>query len=282
MEMRPDRLAAEISAAIAPFSGTVGVWGRRLPAGEVLAVRADEPFETASAIKTLIMATAFRRVRDGLDALDAPVTYAPEHAVLGSGVLRELTPGLGLPLRDVLALMITVSDNIATNMIIDRVGGVPAVNAEAGRQGLGRTRLLARLDFESGANDRGFGRSTPAEMGLLYERLHAGACVGPDEDRQMIEILLRQQFNTALTRELPYEWIAPPHIRGQAPLLRIASKSGAWEGCRCDCGLFFGPGGDYVLGVWSRGCADLRFHVDNEAMRVLPRVSRLVWEAWGA
>jgi len=274
-------LVDAVALAVRDFSGTVGVWGRRLPGGEVLALNAGQAFETASAIKTLIMAAALRRVRDGADALDAELVFEPSQYVMGSGVLRELTPGLHLTLRDALVLMIAVSDNIATNMVIDRVGGVGAVNAFAAAQGMAATRLLAKLDFESGINDEGFGRSTPEEIGRLYERIHQGACVGPAEDRTMVDILLRQQFNTALTRDLPYELLSPPHVRGQEPPLRIASKSGAWEGCRVDCGLFFGPAGEYVLGLWSRGCADLRYHVDNEAMRVLPRVSRLVWEAWG-
>ncbi len=276
-----DLLEEEIAAASAGFSGTVGVWGRRLPGGETVALRADESFETASAIKVLILAAALRRVREGRDALDAPLVYGPQHHVFGSGVLRELTPGLRLSLRDTLTLMIAVSDNVATNMVIDRVGGVDAVNAEAARQGMGRTRVLARLDFASGANTQGFGRSTPAELGGLFERLYHGRCVGAAEDRLMIDLLLRQQYNSALTRDLPYALITPPRLPGEQPALRLASKSGSWQGCRIDCGLFFGPNGDYILGLWSKDCRDARFHVDNEAMVLLPRISRLVWDRWG-
>ena len=274
-------LLEAISALADGFSGTVGVWGRRLPDGETVGLRADESFETASAIKVLILATALRRVREGRDDLGAPLVYGPQHHVFGSGVLRELTPGLRLSLRDALTLMIAVSDNVATNMVIDRVGGVDAVNAEAERQGMGHTRLLARLDFASGVNTEGFGRSTPAELGGLFERAYGGRCIGPAEDRVMIDLLLRQQYNTALTRALPYVLITPPRVPGEQPPLRLASKSGSWRGCRIDCGLFYGPQGDYVLGLWSKDCQDARFHVDNEAMLLLPQISRLVWDHWG-
>jgi len=95
----------------------------------------------------------------------------------------------------------------------------------------------------------------------------------------MIDILLRQQYNTLLTRQLPYEvWNGPQ----EPPPLRIASKSGTWMGCRCDGGLFFGPGADWVLCVYSQHNRDLRLHVDNEALVRLPVISRLVWEAWGS
>lgn len=274
-------MRGEIGRALTGFSGTAGVWAKHLSSGEEVALAADEPFETASAIKTLIMATALRRVAEGADTLAAPVVFGPEHFVLGSGILRELTPGLVLSLRDVLVLMIVASDNIATNMVIDRVGGVEAVNAEARRQGMAATRLLARLDFESGANARGFGVSTPRELGELYERLYRGQCVDAETDRQMVDILLRQQSDTAITRDLPYALLAPPHSRGRQPAVRIASKSGAWEGCRVDCGLVYTPRGDWVVSLWSKGCTDLRYHLDNEALLVLPRVSRVLWNRWG-
>ena len=276
------RVEEAVAAAQARFSGVIGVWGRDLRSGETVAVRADETFETASAIKTLIMATVFDLVRRGEADLAEPLHVEERHQVRGSGVLRELSLGIALPLRDVLSLMIVLSDNVATNVAIDRAGGVAAVNAMAARLGLERTRLLARLDFESGANDEGVGRSVPSELGWLYERIHGGDCVGPDEDAAMRDILLRQQYNTVLTRELPYELVSPPpHARGEEPPLRVASKSGSWEGVRNDAGIFYGPAGDYVLVVMSAGCKDLRFHVDNEAMVVLPAISRAAWEAWG-
>lgn len=276
-----DALRRTVCAIQARFTGTVGVFARRLPDGETVAVRATQSFETASAIKPLILAAAFDLVRRGLAQLDEPLIYERRHFVLGSGVLRELAPGLTLPLHDVLTLMIALSDNIATNMTIDRVGGVAAVNAGAARLGLLHTRLLARLNFESGDNDAGFGRATPADLGRFYELLYHGRCVGPAEDAAMRDILMRQQYNTLLTRALPYALICPPHTRGTQPALRIASKSGAWEGVRCDAGIFYGPAGDYVLAVMSEGCRDHRFHVDNEALTVLPAISRAAWDAWG-
>lgn len=274
-------LLGAIRRGAAGFSGTIGVWAWRLPAGPQVALSADEPFETASAIKTLILAAAMRRVAAGQDDLAAPLLVRPEHFVRGSGVLRELSDGITLRLRDVLTLMVAFSDNIATNMVIDRVGGVAAVNAEAARQGMARTRLLARLDFASGANDNGVGVSTPREMGELYLRLYRGACVDPQADATMREILLRQQSTLAISRYLPYALLSPPEGSGRQPLLRIASKSGSWEGSRVDCGILYGPAGDYVVSLWSKGCADLRFHPDNEALLLLARVSRVLWDAWG-
>ena len=274
-------LLEAVLGASAGFSGAIGVWARRLPAGPEVAFAAEEPFETASAIKTLILAAAMRRVAEGADDLAAPLSVGPEHRVLGSGVLRELSDGVTLTLRDVLTLMIAFSDNIATNMVIDRVGGVEAVNTEAARQGMAATRLLARLDFASGANDDGFGVSTPREMGELYVRLYRGACVGPEADAAMRAILLRQQSAPAINRYLPYALMAPPEAPGDHPPLRIASKSGSWEGCRVDCGILYGPAGDFVVSLWSKGCADLRFHPDNEALLVLARISRVLWDAWG-
>jgi len=259
------------------FSGTVGVWGKHLSSNEELHVDADAEFESASSIKVLIMAAAFDLVRRGRARLQESLVYERGQFVRGSGILREMTPGARFSLRDIIVLMIAVSDNVATNMLIDRVGGVDAVNTLARRLGLHTTTLLSRLRIGSGARQQGVGRTTAHEMGMLYERLYRGQCIGENEDRAMVDILLRQQYNTLLTRYLPYEILNGD----EQPDLRIASKSGTWTGSRCDGGIFFGPHGDWILCVYSGGCTDLRLHVDNEAMVSLPHISRLVWEAWG-
>lgn len=272
-------LESAVREALADFSGSVGVWGRNLATGQDLAIDPDLVFETASSIKVLIMVAAFELVRRGRARLRETLVYEQGQFVRGSGVLREMSPGTKLTLRDAIVLMITISDNVATNMVIDRVGGVEAVNAQGRRLGLETTRLLGRLDFDSGANDQGVGRTTPREIGSLYEKLYRGQCIGPDEDRAMVDILLRQQYNTMLTRYLPYYLMEGDQ---EQPVLRIASKSGTWTGSRCDGGIFFGPHCDYILCVYSGGCRDLRLHVDNEALVRLPHISRVVWEAWGS
>jgi beta-lactamase class A len=272
-----ESLESRLKELAAPFSGTVGMWAKHLGSGETVCMNPDETFETASTIKVLIMVEAFHQIQQGRLSLGEPMTFTADHYVMGSGVLRDLTVGLTLSVRDVITLMIVVSDNVATNMMIDRLGR-DQINRAAQRLGMSRTRLLAKLDFESDANNDGFGVSTPRDLGLLMERLYRGTAVSADADRRMTEILLRQQYNTVLTRELPYPLLVPAHTRAERPVVQIASKSGSWEGVRNDVGIVYTPRADYVVSVFSKGCTDLRFHVDNEAMRLLPKLTRAVFD----
>jgi len=120
-------LEQEVARVCAEFPGQVGVWARHLGTGETVGVHEDEEFETASSIKVVIMAAVFAQIRTRRASLTERLRYRPRHFVRGSGILRDLTVGLRLTLRDLLVLMIALSDNVATNIVIDRVGGVAAV-----------------------------------------------------------------------------------------------------------------------------------------------------------
>jgi beta-lactamase class A len=270
-------LEEEVERLAASFHGQLGVWAQDLRTGRQVARWADVPFETASTIKVLILVEVYRQAAQGQLSLSEPLTLAPQHMVTGSGVLRDLTPGLRLSIRDACALMMGVSDNVATNMLLDRVG-IQGVERLAATWGLTHTRLFGPLHFDR-EPAAGVGQSTPRELGDVMRRLALGQAVSPEADRDMLALMRRNQYDTALTRHLPYELLEEP-APGQDPVLRVASKSGTWEGVRAIVGYLWGPGTAYVVSLMSQGCPDRRMHVDNEAMLVLPQVSRLVFDAF--
>lgn len=274
----PDlELTRSLTALAAAFSGQVGVFAHDLLTDRTVAIAADEPFETASTIKVLILIAAFQAARDGRLSLDEPLTLEERHLVRGSGVLCDLTPGLQLSVRDTLTLMVTVSDNVATNMAIDRVG-MDAIAACARSFGLKNTRLFGPLHFDREPAE-GVGVSTPRELALLMERIATGRAVGPAEDAAMLHILDRNQYTTGLTRTLPYDLLEEPSPN-VPPRIQVASKSGTWDGVRNIVGYVRGEDTSYVVCLMSRGCKDARFHVDNEAMLLLPRLSRVIFDAF--
>lgn len=272
-----ESLRNHVEALAAAFSGTIGLFAKDLRTGISVAFNDDEVFETASCIKILIMVEAFHEAARGTLSLSESLTFQANQRVMGSGVLRDLSVGLHLRMLDVITLMVVVSDNVATNMMIDRLG-VDRINHAAARLGLSNTKLMGRIDFNVDQGTQGLGRSTPRELAVLMERLYRGRAVGPREDRQMVDLLLRQQYNTALTRDLSYPLLVPPEGAPHHSVVQIASKSGSWEGVRNDVGLVLTPRVDYVISLMSRDCQDLRFHVDNEAMRLLPKLSRAVFD----
>jgi beta-lactamase class A len=261
-----------IRGLAAGFSGTLGVWARSLDSGQTLAWNADQVFPAASAIKLPILYEVFRQAGDGrFDLGDVRVLRADD-VVGGSGVLKDLTPGLALTVRDLATLMIAVSDNTATNMLIDLVG-VEAVNASCERLGLRQTRLEHKMMLApAGAPPN---RSSPADLGHLMALIAERRVLAPEVCDQMLAILDRQHFTDLITRRLEaYDGYVEP---GTEPVVRVASKSGAIRGTRNDVGYVRARGRRYVISMMSAGCADRRFYADNEAARLLPEVSRLVY-----
>lgn len=255
------------------FSGRYALYAEHLGTGEVVAHGEIRPMDTASCIKLPIMAETFRQVEEGTLALSDPIVLTGVDQAAGSGVLQHLTPGLAMTLRDVIMLMITVSDNTATNMVL-RTVGLSSVNAAMTALGLENTRVLKRIDWSEGPGP--IGHSTPQDLAALLKAIYRRELVSPAQSEAMWEILTRQQINTLQTRALPYEFLTSD---GDAsPRVIVGSKSGCVRGVRNDAGLVLTPWGDYAVVVMSEGCQDRRFHPDNEATVLLPEVTRAVFD----
>src|SRR5687767_2464933 len=145
-------VTAAIERELAGFPGNGGVVAKRLETGEEIRVNPDLETTTASTVKVPILIALLRQVESGTVRLEDRLTTTPETYVLGSGILRDLSTGIELSVRDIATLMIVLSDNIATNMIIDLVG-IPAVNQTLRDFGFTRTELRDRIDFDRMADD---------------------------------------------------------------------------------------------------------------------------------
>ncbi len=117
-----------LAAVQRQFRGVLGVAARDLASGAEIRHNVNDVFSAASCIKVPVLVEVFRQVEAGHLSLDEPIPYTAAHRVPGSGVLKDLTVGRAMPLRDAVTLMIIISDNTATNMLIDAVGGVGPVN----------------------------------------------------------------------------------------------------------------------------------------------------------
>jgi beta-lactamase class A len=265
-------LVDEIARLAAGFSGTLGVWARSLDTGETIEWNAVESYPAASTIKLPILYEVFRQAGEGRFLLgDARVLGAAD-VVPGSGILKDLTPGLALTVRDLATLMIVISDNTATNMLIDLVG-LEAVNASAAGLGLQGTRLAFKLFRAPDGPPRNV--STPRDLGLLMTMIATREVLTPQACDEMLAILGRQHFTDLITRRLPeYDGFLEAD---KTPVVLVASKSGSIRGTRNDVGLVRAHGHTYVLAMMSRDCKDPRFYHDNEAALLLPDVSAAVY-----
>jgi beta-lactamase class A len=269
-------LKHKLAALQRRFSGVFGVAARDLGSGREIARNADATYSAASCIKIPIMVEVFRQVEAGTLDLAAPLVFRPDQKVEGSGILRDLTPGMSLTLRDAVVLMIIVSDNSATNMLIETVGGPAAVTETMRSLGLSPLALHRPIAFDV---ETPLAEGTPRAFCDLLTRLARREVVSPTASETMIEIMKRQHYTDIIGRYLPYDRSRMDEDpEGQ---LAIATKSGSVRGVRNDVGIVFPPGrAPYAIALMSRDCADDRYWADNEAKLTLARVSRVVYEAF--
>ena len=163
--------------------------------GHVVERGADDEFESASTIKIYILGCLYAQAEAGKASLDAELTYEARHFVDGSGLIRSLGEGARLRARDVATLMIVVSDNIATNMLIDYLG-LDTINAFIRSIGCTHTKLHRSLRSDNWSEK--LGTITPRDMGRFFALLAKGELVSPQASDAMRNVFRQQHYNTML------------------------------------------------------------------------------------
>jgi beta-lactamase class A len=253
------------------FSGTLGVWARPLAGGQTVEWNAHDVFPSASTIKLPVLYEVFKQAGEGRIRLGDRLTVRADDVVPGSGILKDLTPGIELSVRDLAVLMIVVSDNTAANLLIDLVGG-DRVNRTLRALELCDTVLEHK--FFRAPPGAPINRTSPADLGRLMLLIATHAVLSPEACEEMLAILRRQHHTDQITRRLAdFDGFLE---QGTAPLVRVASKSGAIRGTRNDVALVERGDLGYVIAMMSRDCTDRRFYVDNEAAMLLADVTTLI------
>lgn len=233
--------------------------------------RGDEKFSTASLIKVPILVTVYDLVAKGQLSLDDPLTVLKIDQVPGSGIIQHLHNGITLTVRDAAWLMIIISDNTATNLLLDRII-IRRVWNKMDSLGLTQTRVHSKsfLRSSSVAMDSsvkyGLGVTTPNEMARLFELLAKGKAVNPSADSAMLDILQHTNSDMMMQR-----------FSGG---VRTAHKSGETDQVRTECSLFY-MRNRVVACVLTKENKDRRWIVDNEAQLTVARMGEAVIKAWG-
>ena len=234
-------LVKQVEEIAAQHQGQVSVFAKDLKNGQSIAVKADEPVQTASVIKLAILYEAMEQIRAGKTHWNDPVTLTKENQTSGSGVLGFFDTPATLTLKDVLSMMVITSDNTATNVAIDKIG-LDAVNAEMGRLGLKNTWLYKKIgkpaNYTMPPDQKkfGLGKTTAREIATLMERIvtcHLGADnTAPTEtDRAICGVtlhMLRSQFY----RDGVPRYLEPVDSSEEGSA--IANKTGALDEVRND------------------------------------------------
>jgi len=280
-------LEQRLDALAATHKGHVTFYAKQLNTGKTVALNADTPVQTASVIKLAILFEAMEQVRDGKAHWDEKLTLAKGDGVNGSGVLQFFDTPLTLTLKDVLTMMVIVSDNTATNLAIDRFG-VGTVNARIAWLGLKDTHLYKKISkpaTEPMPADQpkfGLGKTTAQEMATIMERIGLCQLSQPGEKPQLgdaaicetaLKMLRNQFYRNTIPRYLE-------KLDSTEEGSGIGSKTGSLNAVRNDVALVAGKSGPIVVSVFTYGNEDKSWTADNEAEMMIARLAKEIVEAW--
>lgn len=280
-------LEAQMQKLAAQHHGQVAVFARDLKTGQSVAVKADEHVQTASVIKLALLYEAMQQIRAGKAHWDDPVMLTKENQTDGSGVLGFFDAPAKLTLKDILSMMVIVSDNTATNVAIDAIG-LDAVNQEMARIGLKSTWLYKKIGKPSvgtmpaDQSRFGLGKTTAREMATLMQRIvtcqlgDAGATQSA-ADRSICVVTLH------MLRSQMYRDGAPRYLEkvdtseeGSA----IANKTGALNAVRNDVDAIATKNGLVILSLFTWDNADKSWTDDTEAYLTTAKIAKAVVQAW--
>lgn len=227
------KLVASLEKTAVDLDGVMGYSILDLTTGDRIERLPSAVFATASTIKLAILYELFKQSDEGTLSLDTVRPLDRQQVVGDTGVLAELTAP-AMPLRDYATLMVVLSDNTATNVLIDAVG-MSNVTARMAALGLKETKLRRKMIDTAAARRGDENVSTPAEIARLLELLFRGEGIKKDSQEGLLAILKKSK-DTPLRRAIP---------AGVA----VANKPGTLEGVEVDAGIVYVPGHPYVIAV---------------------------------
>lgn len=228
-----NKLKDEIENIVNESFFNVSVSFYDLDSGENFSVEGDKQMPSASMIKLLIMLTLLKNVEERKISLDEKIKLEKEKRVEGSGILKELSFDHLFSIRELLTLMIIISDNFATNILIEKIG-MDEINNTGKIFGLKKTTLQRNM-MDLDAKERGLDNYTSSDDILkILKSIYEKSFLSEDMSKLALDILLKQQERDRLQRYLKEN-------------LKIANKSGDLDNLENDGGIFFTENKNYIL-----------------------------------
>ena len=269
----------ELQAIYESFAGKCALYISVPSAGEVFTYQADASIKAASTIKIPLLALLMKDAEEGRVDLDATAPMDPVNRVRGSGILKFLSPETRLSLYDYAVLMMIVSDNSATNHVIDAVG-IERANAFFREMGWTATSLNKKLFIPAPDSPRGTAASnftSARDLGNMLERILEGSLVSPEACRKMTSIMACQQlgkFNQSLPRVLRPESTRDPLPPVPEGRVMLSQKGGTlYDEVSHDTAILWMPNGRHAVLVAMTECKN-----GATSLAAIQKVSRAVYD----
>lgn len=267
----------EIYELLAGLDGRVGLYIEDLESGELFTVSPDEVHVACSLVKTPMQALFLKDANEGKFLIDKKVSIPSEKRVGGTGLICHLEPEVELPWKDVMKLMIIVSDNSATNAVVDLLG-LEKINLFFKSIGLADTEMQRKMmDMDAIAAGKN-NYTTAADMGRLMKMIAEGALVSKQISDSVFETMTRQFYVAKLPALLPTTPSFAPLKEKRNPkpgTITVANKTGDLPKTEHDTGIFILPGGrKYIIAMLTSQLAS-----EKEGAACIAKVSKVVYEA---
>jgi beta-lactamase class A len=261
----------------AQFQGKVSIYAKNLKTGTTYDLYGSNRVNTASTIKLPIIIAVFAAERKGKVHWSDTSELTKQNKVAGSGVLQEMSDGTQVPLRDLVRYMMLLSDNTATNLVLDHVTG-DEVNSMLTKLGIENTRSLRKIlkgstpegVSEAGrdpANSKfGIGVATPREMVSLLEWLYRGELVSKAASDEILGIMKKQMWRDGMPRYFDSTGV------------EVADKVGALDHLRSDVGIVFAKSGPIAIAITCEDIPKIDWSPDNPGYLFIAQASKMIVE----
>lgn len=258
------KLTGQLQDAIKGFNGQVGIYVQNLKTGKTAEINPDTLFPTASMIKVSIQCGVMDKIEKGQLAYNQKLVYRDSLLYPGEDILGSFKDKDTIELSKVVLLMITMSDNTASTWLQKIVTG-EYINNWLEQNGFKVMRVNSRVKGREQIRAKyGWGVSTPREMCRLFTMIRNGEAVSPAASERMYRDLIRIYWDDKALSQIP-------------PYVQAASKQGAVDEAKSETVLVNAPHGDYVFSIMTNNNKDQRWVPDNEAYKLIQKVSALLW-----
>lgn len=261
-----NKLQKKLVEAIAGFNGDIGIYVKNIRTGKVVMINADTVFPTASIVKVPILTGIMQKLHKNELKYNQSITYKDSLLYAGSDILGSFKENEKIELKKVMMLMLTTSDNTASLWLQSLAGGGARINELMDSLGLKNTRVNSRTPGRENIRTvYGWGQTTPAEIGTLFEKIY---------NNEVFSKTVCERMMRSLGRNM---WDENESLSQIPPTIEVFSKNGCVNASRSEVLLVNAPNNPYIFCIFTKNNKDVRWTRDNEAWTVARKVSSILW-----